>query len=50
MQITSYYENVSFRLEAINQIKKLKMFIVSLISIMRLHLSLKLSRKEQEIF
>jgi hypothetical protein len=29
MQITSYYEDVSFRLEAINQIRKLRLFIVS---------------------
>jgi len=28
MQITSYWEDVSFRLEAVNQIKNLKMFIV----------------------
>ena len=28
MQITSYWEDISFRLEAINQIKNLKDFIV----------------------
>ena len=31
MQITSYWEDISFRLEAINQIKNLKQFIVSYI-------------------
>ena len=33
IQITSFWEDVSFRLESVNQIRKLKKFIVSLNSI-----------------